>query len=83
MTMPTKCKTCRIGKRRGDILFFVNQLLDSGKSLRQITKSTFEKYQVYISRSSVAIHKSHYRHPEPKEENLEFYYTYGKTKTHY
>ena len=79
----TICKTCKIGKKRGDILFYVNHLLDSGKSLREITKLTFEKYQVYISKSSIAIHKKHYRDPKPIEENPEFYYTYGKTKAHY
>jgi hypothetical protein len=83
MAISIKCKLCRISKRRGDILFFVNHLLDSGKSLRQITKLTFEKYQIYISKSSVAIHKSHYLNPKPIEENIEYYSAYGTTKVHY
>ena len=74
------CKLCRIGRRRGDILSYVNGLLSSGTSLRKASQLAYERYQVYFSKSSIALHKRHYLHPQLEEEqNHEFYSKSAKT----
>jgi len=78
------CKLCRIGRRRGDILSYVNGLLNSGVSLRKTSRLAYEKYKVYFSKSSIALHKKHYLQPQPKEpQDYPFYSKSAKPVIHY
>ena len=78
------CKICRIGRKNGEFLSFVNNLISRGYSVRKIEKLTYDKFSIFVSKSSVQIHKEHYLQPQPEEErNHEFYSKSAKAITHY
>ena len=54
------CKICRIGRKNGEFLSFVNNLISRGYSVRKIEKLTYDRFSIFVSKSTVQIHKKHY-----------------------
>ena len=77
------CKVCRLGKRNGQLLVYTDNLIKQNNSLRKISELVYLKFRIYISKSSVQIHKKHYLQPQPEEQDHSFYSRSAKIVSHY
>jgi len=82
--MEFKCKICRLSKKNGQLLVYTDDLIRQGNSLRKISELVYLKFKVYVSKSSIQIHKGHYASGQLKEEQShDFYSKSAKAITHY